>query len=80
VIIQRSKDFQARQDTENAVIATAGDLGVQMAANHNRRKMVLSPSSPRENIADSIGGDDTARGTAPLHKLIAHDPVVCGQG
>src|SRR5207244_176343 len=47
-LVERAQHLEPGQDTDDAVILPAGDLGVEVAAHQHRRQMILRPRTPRE--------------------------------
>jgi hypothetical protein len=79
LFVQSSDHFQAGQDADDAVVAPAVHLGVEMAAHHDRGQRRVLTLSSRKNIADAVDRDGAASLAAPGDELVAHLAVGVGE-
>ena len=71
-VVERPDRLQAAHDPEHAVIASATDLGVEMAADGDRGQAVISPRASGEDISDRVDLDGAACLARPANEQIAH--------
>ena len=71
-LVQGANDLQPRQNARDAIEATAVYLGVQVAADQDRRQAVIAACPPREDRAAFIDFHAEPRILAPGHELVAH--------
>jgi hypothetical protein len=79
-IVERADDFQSAEHAEHAVVFTAGRLGVEMAADHDRRQMVLDAGTAGEHIAHLVDLDRATFLLAPGGEEVASLFVEIGEG
>jgi hypothetical protein len=78
-IVERADDLETRQHADDAVVAAAVHLRVEMAADHDGRQRIVAALSPREDVADSVDADAASGLAAPGDELVAHLPVRVGK-
>ena len=79
-VVQTADHLEPRQDARDAVEAAAVDLGVQMAADHHRRQVVVLAAATAEDVAHLVDRDIQTSLAAPGHELVAHLAVGVCQG
>ena len=72
VIVERAKDFEPGQHSENSVEPAAGVLRVEVAPHQHRRRVVLAPGATREDVAHLVDVHLRACVPAPGDEKISH--------
>ena len=72
MVVERAHDLEAAEHAEDAVVAAAGDLGVEVAADHHRRQRVVAARPAREDVAHAVDGDRATGRLAPSDEQVAH--------
>ena len=79
VVVQGAHDFQTGQHTIVAVEFSAGRLGVDVAAGHDRRQGIVAAGAAHEAVADLVNGDGHAGIPGPASDAIPALLVQVGQ-
>jgi hypothetical protein len=80
LVVQGAHDFEPAQHAQDAVIAAAADLGVEMAADRDGWQRRIAAGAPREDVAETIDLDRAARLLRPVDEQVAHLLVLGRQG
>ena len=75
---ERLAGFEAGQHAVEAVVTAAGPDGVDVRAEHHRRR-ILAPATHAEDVADRVDGDGQAELAHPLHQQVAPGPVLVAE-
>ena len=78
-IVQGAHHLEPGKDSQDAVEAPAGRLGVEMAADGDRIGGGVAARPAREDVADGIDGDATAGGFAFRHEPAPHFGILRGE-
>ena len=80
MVVERLDHLEPAQHAVHAVEAPAGGLGVEVAAEHNRRSVGVGASSAGEEVAHSIELDRAAGPLSPADEQLPAGLVVVGEG
>ena len=78
-IIQRPDHLQRAENAENTVILAAGRLGIQMAAQHHRKRIGVRAFAPGKHVAHAVDPHGQALVFTPLGEQITALLVGIGQ-
>ena len=78
-VVEGLDDLQAAEHAVYAVEASSGRLGVEMAAQHDRRSVGIGPRSSGEQVSDDVELDRAARMSGPGGEQVAACFVVVGE-
>ena len=78
-VVQRTHDLERGKHAVVAIEFPAGGLGIDVAAGHHWRQVVLASRATRKNIADGVDADGAAGGPQPAANEIAALAVPVGQ-
>ena len=70
VVVEGAHDFEARQHAQHAVELAAIGLGVEMAADGDRRQCLILARPPREDITERVRVDAAAGVSAPRDEQV----------
>ena len=71
-VVQRAHDLQPAQHAEDAVVAAAADLGVEVAADGDRRQRRVAAGAAGEDVAQPVDLDRAAGALRPAYEEVAH--------
>ena len=71
-VVEGAHHFEAAQHAQDAVVAAAADLRVEVTADRHWRQRRIGARTPREDVAQPIDLDRATGGLGPIDEQVAH--------